>query len=155
MVQHKENEAILQQQADHEIHHARSAAERYKALVLGRLEVQMREEEMAAEHEYQNQLAQLREAACRKRAALEKQAGDLVMEYSARKAQDDMNRKQHQMQLQQWEVGRLEEPHVASGPEPLRLMPQLTAQPQHINRRIEAGLPELPVNGWVQEGIMP
>jgi len=158
MVQHKANQAILQQQLDHEIQHARSAADRYKALVLGRLEVQMREEEMSTEHEYHNQLALLHEAACRKRAALEKQAGDLVMEYSARKAQDDMNRKQHQQQFQHWEAGRQEqtlvEPPVGSGPEPLRLIQQVAAQPQHMNRRVEAGLPELPVNGWIQEGIM-
>eukprot|EP00419_Tripos_fusus_P079837 CAMPEP_0172939670 /NCGR_PEP_ID=MMETSP1075-20121228/223646_1 /TAXON_ID=2916 /ORGANISM="Ceratium fusus, Strain PA161109" /LENGTH=474 /DNA_ID=CAMNT_0013801061 /DNA_START=27 /DNA_END=1451 /DNA_ORIENTATION=- len=154
MVQHKENEAILEQQAEHEIQHARRAAERYKALVLGRLEVQRREEEMAAEHEYHTQLANLREAACQKRAALEKQAGDLVMEYSARKAQDDMNRRNHQIQFQQWEAGRneqmfLEPPESESGR--LRLMQQLGAQHQEMKKRVDAGLPELPVNGWVPE----
>merc|ERR1719410_2374707 len=152
MVQQKENEAILQQQADHEKEHARLAADRYKALVLGRLEVQMREEEMAAEHEYHNQLANLREAACHKRAALEKQAADIVMEYSARKAQDDMNRRNHQVQFHQWEAGRQDKAFLEpAGPEmsSMRLMQQFAAQPQHVTRRVDAGLPELPVNGWV------
>jgi len=152
MVQQKENEAILQQQADHEKEHARLAADRYKALVLGRLEVQMREEEMAAEHEYHNQLANLREAACRKRAALEKQAGDLVMEYSARKAQDDMNKRNHQMQFHQWEAGR-QDKALLEPPRSETLMQQLAAKPDQMSRRVDARLPELPVHGWVPDGI--
>lgn len=157
MVQHRENEAILQQQSEHELQHARSAAERYKALILGRLEVQMREEEMAAEHEYHNQLANLREEACRKRALLEKQASDLVMEYSARKAQDDLNKRNHQMQFSQWETGRQhqafpEPPGSESGRSHLSL--QLSPQPPAVSRRMNAGLPEIPLNGWAPEGVM-
>jgi len=154
MVEHTENKAALQQQADQEKEFARVTAERYKALILGRLEVQMREEEMAAEHEYHNQLANLREAACQKRAALEKQASDLVVEYSARKAQDDVNRRNHQMQFHQWEAGRPDkaflEPPGSEAPS-LRLKQQFATQPQHMSRRMDAGLPELPVNGWVPE----
>lgn len=157
MVQHNQAQAVLQQQADYEIQHARSAAERYKALVLGRLEVQMREEELAAEHEYHNQLAYLREEAARKRAAVEQQAADLVIEYTARAAQGEINRRNHQMQYGQWEARRQEQlvsmPTVSeSGC--LQSLQQHAAQPQHMNKRADAGLPELPVNGWVPDGII-
>merc|ERR1712003_577714 len=100
----KQGEALLNQQAMRQQEHIRLQAEQQKALAIGRWDQQLRAQEMAAEQEYQQQLAKLQDDARQKKVLLEKQASEAIMEYNARKTQQEINYRHFQLQMQRWQA---------------------------------------------------
>uniref|UniRef100_A0A7S4V3P2 Uncharacterized protein n=1 Tax=Alexandrium monilatum TaxID=311494 RepID=A0A7S4V3P2_9DINO len=102
--QQRRGEAVLSQQAAQQREHLRMQAEQQKVVALGRWDQHLRAQELLAEREYQQQLAALRAAAAEQRAALEERASQLIMDYHARRTQQEVNRRSYQQQVRQWEA---------------------------------------------------
>merc|ERR1719221_406428 len=97
---------MLSQQFSQHKDYVRVQAEQQKALTQGRWDQHLRAEEMAAEQDYHLQIAKLQDAVRQHKLALQKEASLLVMEYNARRAQQEINHRQYEAELQQWAAGR-------------------------------------------------
>jgi len=128
--QQRQGEEALAQQLSQQKDYVRLQAEQQKALAHGRWDQQLRAEEMAAVQDYHQQMARLQDVARQQKLALQKQASQLVMEYNARRAQQEINQRQYEVQLQQWEAQ-----HQAQEQRHTDLIEeQLRAQLQQIGR---------------------
>lgn len=149
--QQRQGEAILSQQTHQQREHLRLQAEQQKVLAMGRWDQHLRAQELLAEREYQQQLAALREAARQRMATLEEQASQLIMEYNARKAQQEVNLRDYELQVRRWEA-EAQHFHTTLGRtarEQSKLQFQLAMHEQQAARRGQDLLPELPVDQWV------
>merc|ERR1712039_1070319 len=98
---------------------------------MGRWDQRLRAEEMAAVEDYHQQMARLQDVVRQQKLALQKQAAQLVMEYNARRAQQEINQRQYEVQLQQWEAQHQAQEQLHTG----LIEEQLRAQLQQIGRQ--------------------
>lgn len=151
--QQQAREALVQQ-CDRQREYLRVQAEQQKAIAAGRWDQRFREQEMAAEQEYQQELARVREAARQLKVALEYQAAALVVEYNARKSQEELNYRIYEAEIREWEEFQRMSPGQIQNAEE-RLQAQLAYARDRDSaswRRLDE-LPELPVDRWVPEGL--
>jgi len=151
--QQQAREALVQQ-CDRQREYLRVQAEQQKAIAAGRWDQRFREQEMAAEQEYQQELARVREAARQLKVALEYQAAALVVEYNARKSQEELNYRIYEAEIREWEEFQRMSPGQIQNAEE-RLQAQLAYARDRDSaswRRLDE-LPELPVDRWVPEGF--
>lgn len=143
----RQGEAILNEQTLQRTEYIRMQAQQEKALALGRWDQNLRAQEMAAEQEYQLELARLQDLVRRQKAELEKQASQMIMEYNTRKTQQEINQRVYDIQLQHWHA----ESQMANltFEDRLRFQAQLAAHQQHLERRVVDNLPEVPLDLWV------
>mmetsp|Transcript_57932 Transcript_57932/g.139944 ORF Transcript_57932/g.139944 Transcript_57932/m.139944 type:complete len:162 (-) Transcript_57932:76-561(-) len=125
---------------------------------MGRWDQHLRAQELLAEREYQQQLATLREAAAQQRAVLEEQSSQLIVEYNARRTQQEINRRNYELQFRSWEAQEQRRQQQLMGldlsrstKDELRLQFQSAMQQVGAVRRLEGHLPEVPFNAWVPE----
>lgn len=156
--QQHQGEQLLAQQVVQQREHLKVQAEQQKVLAMGRWDQHLRAQELLAEREYQQQLASLREAAAQQRAVLEEQAAQLVMEYNARKTQQEINKRNYELQIRQWEAQQQQRQQQLLGldlsrttKDELRLQVQRAMQQVGSVRRHEGHLPDLPLDSWVPE----
>ncbi|CAK0893292.1 unnamed protein product [Prorocentrum cordatum] len=104
---------------------------------------------------------ELHENARRQKLQLHKQAADLMLEYNARKAQEEINHRQYEIQLQHWEAENRTSAETARASEEQRRaqlelggglgLSQLSRQRQEQAAcRATSGLPEFTVDRWMQ-----
>lgn len=156
----KQGEDILSQQAKRQSEYMRLQAEQQKALATGQCDQQLRVEEIALEQQLQRQMEELHEAARRQKLQLHKQAADLVLEYNSRRAQEEINHRQYEIQLQHWEADYRGSAEMARAFEERRLAQLDLSQSAglgHLSRmrqgavpgRVSAELPEFSVDRWL------
>merc|ERR1719188_1896327 len=97
-VQHGED--VLRQETLRQIEHLRLQAEHQKALAASQLDQRLRAQELAAERDYQQEMAQLQDSVRQWRLALQQQAAQLVVEHKARRIQEEVNYRHYEIQLQ-------------------------------------------------------
>jgi len=145
--QQRQAEAVLSQQKARQIEDLRMQAEHQKALAMSHWDKQLRAKEVIAEQEYQQELARLQESTRQLRLALQQQSAQLIVEYSARQVQEEVNLRRYEIDLEHWEaeqeLGALRVPSVA---EHLRAKGQLAARHQQAARRVVEDLPEFPID---------
>ena len=73
-----------------------------RQVATGRWDQHLRAQEIAAEQDFQKALAQLHESSRQMRLKLEEQANQLLVEYQARRSQEEINRHKHEVQLHLW-----------------------------------------------------
>eukprot|EP00435_Cladocopium_sp_Y103_P067224 s468_g29.t1 len=94
---------LLEDQTTREKEFLRTQASQAKEVASGRWDQHLRAQEIAAEQEFQKALAQLHESARQMRIKLEEQANHLVVEYQARRTQEEINRHKHEVEMHHWE----------------------------------------------------
>lgn len=160
----RQGEDILGQQANRQRDYVRMQAEQQKALATGQCDQQLRVEEISLEQQYQRQLEELHENARRQKLQLHKQASELVLEYNARKAQEEINHRQYEIQLQHWEADNRTGAEMARVAEEQRRaqlelggglgLSHLSRQRQEqAAYRAMDGLPEFTVDRWMQQQL--
>ncbi|CAK9032426.1 unnamed protein product [Durusdinium trenchii] len=94
---------LLEDQTRREKDFLRAQASQAKEVAAGRWDQHLRAQEISAEQDFQKSLAELHESARQMRLKLEEQANQLVVEYQARRTQEDINRHKHEVEMHHWE----------------------------------------------------
>lgn len=153
--QQTQGEEIINRQTDRQREYLRMQAEQQKALASGQCDQQLRVEEVALEQQYQRQLEELHEGARRQKLLLHKQASDLVLEFNARRTQEEINHRQYGIQLQTWEAEHRMSSERAGITEQQRRSEldhsslTLSQRQSHTAHRVSEGLPEFHMDHWV------
>lgn len=126
---------VLKEQIQRQREYIRMQADQQKAIAAGRWDQHLRAQELAAEQEYQHEMAKLQEANRQLKTVLENQAAQLLVEFHARRTQEELNYRAYEVQLKEWEE---------------RLGSQLAfaAHQNTAARRHADQLPELPIDHW-------
>jgi len=143
---------LLEEQTRREKEFLRSQANQAKEVALGRWDQHLRTQELAAESEYQKQLAQVHESARQMRLKLEEQATHLCLEFQTRQTQEEINRQKHEVELHHWESQQRTGLRLQTLEEQMQhqqtLQRQLTLRHHQSAKRGVDGLPELPLASW-------
>jgi len=148
-------QVLLEDQTGREKEFLRTQASQAKEVASGRWDQHLRAQEIAAEQDFQKSLAQLHESARQMRLKLEEQAGQLVVEYQARRTQEEINRHKHEVEMHHWEVQQRAGLRVRSLEEQMvqqqKLQKHLALRHTMVAQRNVDGLPELPLARWEEQ----
>lgn len=95
---------VLAQQLKQQADYLREMAEKQKRQYALQVDQQIKHQEVALVQQHNEQLLLLQQAAQHQKSALEHQANALLMEYSHRKAQEDLLRQQYEFQKYHYEA---------------------------------------------------
>lgn len=152
--QQRQGREALMFQTERHREFLRVQAEQQKLIAAGRWDQQLRAQEMQAEQEYQQELAKLREAARELKTALDAQAAQLAVEYHARKTQEELNYRIYEAELREWEEaqGRTAD-QIRNAEDRLQAQMAFAARRNTSSLRHADGLPEMPMDRWVPDGM--
>lgn len=146
---------LLEDQTTREKEFLRTQALQAKEVASGRWDQHLRAQEIAAEQEFQKALAQLHESARQMRIKLEEQANHLVVEYQARRTQEEINRHKHEVEMHHWEVEQRAGLKIRTLEEQIaqqqKLQKHLALRHTMVAKRNVDGLPELPLARWEEQ----
>lgn len=152
--QQRQARDALVQQFQRQQDYLQLQADQQKAIAAGRWDQRFREEEMQAEQEYQQEVAKLRDAARQLKTALSTQATQLIVEYNSRKVQDELNHRIYEAEFKEWEeCQHLTAHQMNNAAERLNAQMAFACANNTTGKRQLGGLPELPVDRWVPDGL--
>jgi len=152
--QQRQGREVLTQQTERQREYLRMQAEQQKLIAAGRWDQHLRAQEIQAEQDYQQELAKLREAARELKTALDNQSAQLVVEYNARKAQEELNYRIYEAELREWEEAQsLSADQIRNAEDRLQAQMAFAARRNTAALRHADHLPEIPVDRWVPDGL--